>query len=92
MWPRNPFSKWREDFPLRDRGQIVLFCYANTAHGAAAERSLKTSAFWPAVPNLTGFVCLTPENKQLFVKVLWKYFVSCFIVFFEYFQLQKAFL
>ena len=38
MWPQNPLSKWREDFPRRGRGQIVLSCYTNTKiciHGAA---------------------------------------------------------
>lgn len=38
MWRQNPLSKWREDFPRRGRGQIVLFCYTNTKiciHGAA---------------------------------------------------------
>lgn len=82
MWPQNPLSKWREDFPRRGRGQIVLFCYTNTKiciHGPAqsaviakmvfAEKSLKTTAFW-RYQTLSGFVCLIPGNKQLFVEVL----------------------
>ena len=82
MWLQNPLSKWRVDFPRRGRGQIVLFCYTTTKiciHGTAksaviavmvfAERSLKTSAFWQ-YQTLSGFVCLIPGNKQLFVEVL----------------------
>lgn len=36
-----------------------------------AERNLKTSAFWQ-YNTLSGFVCLIPGSKQLFVEVLRK--------------------
>ena len=55
-----------------------------------AERTLKTSAFW-RYQTLSGFVCLIPGNKQLFVEVLWKVLVLLFYCIFWIFSVSKGF-
>ena len=78
MWPQNPLSKWREDFPRRVRGQIVLFCYTNAKNlhpwpclvssyccNGLRRKKLENFCFL-AIPNLVLF-CMFNSREQAVV-------------------------
>lgn len=97
-------SKWRKISPAGVGVKLSSFviqiptkiCFHGASQSAViakmvfAERSLKTSAFW-RYQTLSGYICLIPGNKQLFVEVLWKVLVLLFYRIFWIFSVSRGF-